>query len=355
MHRFRNILVPIHGDPSKQTVLARACRLAKQNGARVKLIAIVEDLPWYTRLVLPNAEELQTLLVREKSEELEGLAEGLRSEGIDNSVKVLRGRRHLEMVREVLRGEHDLLMKEAEPNESVLFGSTDMHLLRACPCPVWLFKPEHAGRNFAQVLAAVDPAPPPDEADLLHLKAEVAPKDAALDAKILDLAGLLADNEGAELHVVHAWSAPGEALVWSEVALAQEQVEQLPRRHASGGPKSPRTARRRGPPTTGPSLSALGQGRAGGRDRRVREGAPRRADRDGNRRPHRHPRSPDRQHGRDHSSASRLLRLGRQAGWVRIAYHPGRLTMSLRHQCEPPRPRAQGRSLRTDISVKLVG
>ena len=225
MHRFRNILVPIHGDPSRQAVLNRACRLAKQNGARVKLIAIVEDLPWYTRLVLPNAEELQTLLVREKSEELEGLAEGLRSEGIDNSVKVLRGRRYLEMVREVLRGEHDLLMKEAEPNESVLFGSTDMHLLRACPCPVWLFKPEHAGRNFAQVLAAVDPAPPPDEADLLHLKAEVAPKDAALDAKILDLAGSLADNEGAELHVVHAWSAPGEALVWSEVALAQEQVE----------------------------------------------------------------------------------------------------------------------------------
>ena len=140
-------------------------------------------------------------------------------------MKVLRGRRYLEMVREVLRGEHDLLMKEAEPNESVLFGSTDMHLLRACPCPVWLFKPEHAGRNFAQVLAAVDPAPPPDEADLLHLKAELAPKDAALDAKILDLAGSLADNEGAELHVVHAWSAPGEALVRSEVMLAQEQVE----------------------------------------------------------------------------------------------------------------------------------
>ena len=61
------------------------------------------------------------------------------------------------MVREVLRGGHDLLMKEAEPNESVLFGSTDMHLLRACPCPVWLFKPEHAGRAFAQVLAAGRP------------------------------------------------------------------------------------------------------------------------------------------------------------------------------------------------------
>ena len=254
MHRFRNILVPIHGDPSQQAVLARACRLAKQNGARVKLIAIVEDLPWYTRLVLPTAEELQTLLVREKSEALEGLAEGLRSEGIDSSVKVLRGRRHLEMVREVLRGEHDLLMKEAEPNESVLFGSTDMHLLRACPCPVWLFKPEHAGRNFAQVLAAVDPAPPPDEADLLHLKAEVAPKDAALDAKILDLAGSVADNEGAELHVVHAWSAPGEGLARGHMMLAQEQVDSYVEDTRAEARKALERLARRVSRTTRPSL-----------------------------------------------------------------------------------------------------
>jgi nucleotide-binding universal stress UspA family protein len=55
MHRFRNILVPIGGDPSRQSVLTQAARLAKQNGAAIKLIAVMEDLPWYTRLVLPTA------------------------------------------------------------------------------------------------------------------------------------------------------------------------------------------------------------------------------------------------------------------------------------------------------------
>ena len=29
MHRFRNILVPIGGDPSRQSVLTQAARLAK--------------------------------------------------------------------------------------------------------------------------------------------------------------------------------------------------------------------------------------------------------------------------------------------------------------------------------------
>jgi nucleotide-binding universal stress UspA family protein len=225
MQRFRNLLVAIAGDPSPQGVLPRAARLAKRNGASVKLVAVVEDLPWYTRLVLPTADELQSLLVRKRSEILEQLAEPLRRDGVAVSTEVLRGRRHIEMVRQVLRGGHDLLMKEAEPNEGVLFGSTDMHLLRTCPCPLWLVKPGQGDRPFARVLAPVDPAPPPDEADLLHLKADLAPKDAALDTKILELAGSLADDEGAELHVLHAWSAPGEGLVRGDPMLAQGQVD----------------------------------------------------------------------------------------------------------------------------------
>ena len=48
MHRFRNILLVAAGDRLGPGVLARAARLAKQNGASVKLIAVVEDLPWYT-------------------------------------------------------------------------------------------------------------------------------------------------------------------------------------------------------------------------------------------------------------------------------------------------------------------
>ena len=225
MHRFRNILVAVDGDHSPHGVFARAARLAKQNGASIKLISVVEDLPWYTRQVLPTADELQMLIVRDKAEALGRLAEQSGQDGLAVSTDVLQGRRHIEMIREVLRGGHDLLMKEAEPNENVLFGSTDMHLLRTCPCPVWLVKPGHGDRPFSRILAPVDPAPPPDEADLLHLKTEPAPKDEALDAKILELAGALADEGGAELHVVHAWSAPGERLVRGDLMLAQEQVE----------------------------------------------------------------------------------------------------------------------------------
>ena len=225
MRQFQNLLVPINGDTSQQPVLARAASLAKRSGAAITLIAVLEELPWYTRLVLPDAEERQVVLIREKSEALEGLAAHLRRDGLEVATKVLTGRRNLELVREVLRGGHDLLLKEAEPNSAMSFGSTDMHLLRSCPCPLWLFKPEHAEQPFTRVLAAVDPTPPLDESDVLHLKTDLSPKDETLDAKILELASLLADEEGAELHVVHAWSAPGEGLVRGDPMLAQEQVD----------------------------------------------------------------------------------------------------------------------------------
>ena len=225
MHQFRNILLAAGGDHLGPGVLVRAARLATQNGASVKLIAVVEDLPWYTRLVLPTADELQALIVRDRAEALERLVEPLRRDGVAVATEVLRGRRHIEMVRQVLRGGHDLLMKEAGPNEDVPFGSTDMHLLRTCPCPVWLVKPGHGERPFSQVLVPVDPAPPPDETDLLHIKEDLAPNDPALDARILELAGSLADGDGAELHVLHAWSAPGEGFLRGDPMLARGQVE----------------------------------------------------------------------------------------------------------------------------------
>lgn len=225
MNRFRNILVAIEGDRPAEALLARATRLAKQNHAAVKLIDVVEDLPWYSRMMLPNAEGAQAALVRGRGEVLERVAEPIRKHGLTVFTEVVRGRRDVELVREILRGKNDLLMKEADPNESVLFGSIDMHLLRTCPCPLWLEKPGQGDRPYSRILATVDPAPVPDEADLLHIKDDLNPKDPGLDLKILELATSLAAGDAAELHVLHVWSAPGEELLQGNMMVTQDQVE----------------------------------------------------------------------------------------------------------------------------------
>jgi nucleotide-binding universal stress UspA family protein len=85
----------------------------------------------------------------------------------------------------------------------MLFGSTDMHLLRKCPCPVWLIKPQEE-KKFQRILAAVDIQPPDD-----------VKKMEALNQQIMEMATSLAFSEFAELHFVHAWMIFGESMLKS--------------------------------------------------------------------------------------------------------------------------------------------
>lgn len=83
--------------------------------------------------------------------------------------KVLVGTPFLEIIREVLRSRHDLVVKAAEGGRrALLFGNTDLHLLRKCPCPVWIDNPGHHAR-YARILAAVDPDPFDERRNVLNL------------------------------------------------------------------------------------------------------------------------------------------------------------------------------------------
>lgn len=117
---------------------------------------------------------------------------------------MLVGTPFLETIREVLRNGRDLVIKVAEDYDWLdqLFGSDDMHLLRKCPCPVWLLKPQ-APKTYQCILAAVDvnDAYPPQEMEIRQ----------ALNRQILEMASSLALSEFAELHIGSAWDAIGDS------------------------------------------------------------------------------------------------------------------------------------------------
>ncbi len=120
----------------------------------------------------------------------------------------------MEIIREVLRNEHDLVMTTAEGwgvLRETLFGSTTMHLMRKCPCPVWVIKPFPPERQ-PRILAAVDPNPLDEERH-------------ALNIKIMDLATSLARRQQSELVVVHTWSFPAERALKSARSVRSSEVE----------------------------------------------------------------------------------------------------------------------------------
>jgi nucleotide-binding universal stress UspA family protein len=110
-----------------------------------------------------------------------------------------------------------------------LFDSDDMHLLRKCPCPVWIIKPG-APKSYRRVLAAVDvhDAYPPAELESRH----------GLNRQILEIASSLALSDFAELHIVHAWRAIGESAMRGALMHTPEYkiiayVEEVRQQHAA--------------------------------------------------------------------------------------------------------------------------
>jgi nucleotide-binding universal stress UspA family protein len=133
------------------------------------------------------------------------LGEALAGELGRPAERVVRaGRGFLEILGEAVQGEHDLVLKRADDRPGLharLLGSTDQHLLRKCPVPLWLERPQADRRGL---LAALD-------VDL-----ERAPEPETLrglNERIGSLAAALAAALDEPLHLAHAWDAPEEPLL----------------------------------------------------------------------------------------------------------------------------------------------
>lgn len=220
MQRFKNILLVAGGANWEEVALKRAVALAKTNRARLSVVDVVAELPRDLRMLITSMHlaDVQRLAVSERLKDLKHLIEPVQKKGIKVSAKVLIGIPFIEIIREVLRNKHDLVMKTARGGftlRDVLLGSTAMHLMRKCPCPVWVIKPTQQ-KKYARIMAAVDPDP-------------IDEKRNSLDAKIMELAASLARIEGSELHVVHCWKLFGEKIFSGSGRMSRSEVNKLSR------------------------------------------------------------------------------------------------------------------------------
>lgn len=209
MKRFKDILCILLPDVGGDAALERAVALANNNQAYLTVVEIVDEIPPNTKLLdrVLSPYDLQAKMVEEHRQRLEELVTPWR-DNVEIQINVLSGIPFIEIIKEVLRNDRDLVIKTAESGGLLdrVFGSNDMHLLRKCPCPVWLVKPK-SPNTYKQILAAVDADDnyPSEELSTRHL----------LNHKILEMACSLALSESAKLHIVHAWDAIGEGVMRS--------------------------------------------------------------------------------------------------------------------------------------------
>jgi nucleotide-binding universal stress UspA family protein len=265
MERFTNILVVVDEKTENRGAVERAVTLARRNQARLTVVNPVRALPYQApsrikpelpphdqepvldiiedwppdarlpmapppsataqrpsgdpagRAEMPVSEAAVVIrehMVEEESRLLEHWVDFVRRSGVPAKGKMLRGMPFLEIIREVLRCEHDLVMITAEDRgilKEKLFGSTAMHLMRKCPCPVWVVRHTQPER-YTRILAAVDPVP-------------LEEGQYAINIRIMDLATSMARRDACELVVVHTWTFPAEDSLRSGYLVASNGLD----------------------------------------------------------------------------------------------------------------------------------
>ena len=259
MKRFKNILVVLDPESGNETLIKRAVTVGQRNQAHLTVVVvfkkatmplqaeppvvaeepiidIIEEIPYDTPVPVTSKSpqdnqertpvtieklplDVQEHIIKEEKHDLEQIVASIRQAGVQVSSKVLSGSPFVEIIREVLRGGYDLVMITAESRgglKEALFGRTTMHLMRKCPCPVWVMNPVQP-KHYSHILAAVDPNPFYEQRN-------------ALNIQILDLATSLARREHCKLLVIHTYTSTLESHVQSgRISVPKSKLDALGR------------------------------------------------------------------------------------------------------------------------------
>lgn len=199
---FGSVLVYVEPEAMVSHALDRAIELTRPAGMIRLTTAIDPWPPWLATLGI--AKERLDLFVQNVSEALNRLVQQHPEAGARIETRLLQGRPNIEIVREAIRANCSVIMKDAEgtsPDTEVVAG-LDWRLFRKSACPVWLVRsrPDRSGIGVA-------------------LAPEEDPEGVAFNRQLLEHAKRLADMCGQELHVIQAWELVGESQLIRVTAL----------------------------------------------------------------------------------------------------------------------------------------
>lgn len=184
MAKYQNILVAVDPQQDDQPALRRAVYLNQRLGGRITAFLPIYDFSYeMTTLLSPDERtNMRKGVVSQRTEWIREQARAYLEAGVNIDVKVIWHNRPYEaIIQEVLNGRHDLVIKMAHQHDrlqAVVFTPTDWHLLRKCPCPVWMVKdqpwPEGGKAVVAVNLASEEPHHDPLNTKLVKETLELA-------------------------------------------------------------------------------------------------------------------------------------------------------------------------------------
>ena len=205
MESFKRILVDVDAAATAHPALERAVRLARSSGATLTITDVMTAPP-HARLPAALEEEM----VGDRRQQLARIASTVTDVRAES--RLLVGPPATVLIQEVLRSNHDLLMRSHARDLTTPgpkpFGAVDMELLRKCPCPVLLVRHGSAAPH-PRIVAAINASTEETEEQMLN-------------ARIVDLSLLMATHLDASAPLLlQAWAPAAERTIRSHAAADQ--------------------------------------------------------------------------------------------------------------------------------------
>ena len=221
MNLFTKILL-ITGNPLREKVFGQMLALTNEHGAEIKLMEALEPhLGQRNSLSVPQyAKNFADSAKRRLKHNCSKLLQMHGAPELRVRTKIITGLSHREILREVERDKHDLIVFGFDP-ENVFLSSNminiAMHLLRNCPTPVLISRsPE--GTNFRNILAAVNPS---------HISGPFEAPANALNEKIMALANAVARNMNHKIHILNCWRHPMETRLKQSAGRSRSETHKI--------------------------------------------------------------------------------------------------------------------------------
>jgi universal stress protein E len=195
MDLLNSILVIVDPTAQQHPAIDKAALLAQKLGARLELYVCETKASRDVRMAGHAAGAPDRPLLVNLKALLENLARPIRERGVDVTTEVdCADPLHVALIDRARRTTAGLVVKDTHHHsfaQRTFLTNTDWELIRACPVPLLLTKP-NAWASAPTICAAVDPGHAND-------------KPALLDNRIVDHAALLAQRLGGELHLLHVY------------------------------------------------------------------------------------------------------------------------------------------------------
>ncbi len=222
MKKFSKIMCVVDPDVEAQPGLQRGAWLARHLGAELELL-----ICYYNEYLsdgrldkYPSLENAHEDILDGLKRYLESLAAPLRESGlVVNTTSTWDHPLHEGIIRHAIRCDADIVFKDTHHHSVIsraLLTNTDWNLIRSCPVPLWLVKPQDIAEKPTFV-AAIDPLHEHD-------------KPAALDDEILVISKALADATDADVLAFHSYDpriavATATANAYIPVSLPFDEIE----------------------------------------------------------------------------------------------------------------------------------